>query len=46
MELKKVGLGLGHGGVRGLAVHGGERGQKKSDKKSSWVCAGVSRVTG
>jgi hypothetical protein len=24
-ELKKVGLGLGHGGVRRLAVEGGER---------------------
>jgi hypothetical protein len=32
-ELKKVGLGLGHGGVRGLAVEGGERGQKHEDKK-------------
>jgi hypothetical protein len=38
-ELKKVGLGLGHGGVRSLAVKGGERVQKDRDKERHWDCA-------
>jgi hypothetical protein len=38
-ELKKVGLGLGHGGVRRLAVEGGEHVQKDGDKERHWDCA-------
>jgi hypothetical protein len=38
-ELKKVGLGLGYGGVRRLAVEGGKRVQKDGDKERHWDCA-------
>jgi hypothetical protein len=37
-DLKKAGLGLGHGGIWGLAVEGGECGQKHEDKKRGWDC--------